>query len=54
MDEPDEEALEEEADDDEDEGGEELGLVVEDGDGAVGCAEALEPVELSHFERKEW
>jgi hypothetical protein len=41
-------ALESEADDDENQDGEELGLVVEDGDGLVGGADALEPVELTH------
>lgn len=42
-------ALHQEGDDDDEEDGEEVGLVVEDGDGLVGGADFLEPVELAHF-----
>lgn len=48
MDEVEEAALCEEDDEDDDEDGEEVGLVVEDGDGLVCCADFLEPVELAH------
>lgn len=41
--------LNSETDDDDDEVGEELGLVVEDGDGLVGGANRAEEVELAHF-----
>lgn len=49
MDEPQEAGLGDQDDEDDDEGGEEVGLVVEDGDGLVGGADFLEPVELAHF-----
>lgn len=47
--EPYKEAFGDEANHDEDERGEQLGLVIEDGNGAVGRADAFEPVELPHF-----
>lgn len=49
MDEVEHAALHQEGDNDDEEDGEEVGLVVEDGDGLVGCADFLEPVELAHF-----
>lgn len=49
MDEVQHAALRQEGDDDDEEDGEEVGLVVEDGDGLIGGADFLEPVELTHF-----
>lgn len=49
VDEPQKAGLGDQDDEDDDEGGEEVGLVVEDGDGLVGGADFLEPVELAHF-----
>lgn len=45
---PDEEALDSEPDEDDEEVDEEVGLVVEDGDGLVCGADGLEPVEVGH------
>lgn len=42
--------LGEQADDDDDERGEELGLVVQDGDSAVGGTDSADEVELAHGE----
>lgn len=49
MDVPQQDALQDDGDEDDDEDGEEDGLVVEDGDGLGGGADAAEPVELAHF-----
>ncbi|KAL7799719.1 hypothetical protein V8C37DRAFT_365224 [Trichoderma ceciliae] len=43
--------LRQESSDDDEEGGEEIGLVVEDGDSLLGGADLFEPVELTHVGR---
>lgn len=45
---PNEYCLEDEADNDEEQGGEELGLVVEDSDSLVGGSDLLEEIEVDH------
>lgn len=52
MDVPQQHDLEDDGNEDDDEDSEEDGLVVEDGDGLRGGADAAEPVELTHFRRR--